>query len=97
VCQHFEGAKLIWLTISQSPNIKGLYDSLWRLLDLHLMNLVQLEEYRTKLYNEFSRRRVFLVLNDVWKEGGLEQVDLANGQGSVTLVTTTKPTCVEEI
>jgi hypothetical protein len=47
---------------------------------------VQLEEYRTKLYNEFSRRRVFLVLNDVWKEGGLEQFDLANGQGSIALV-----------
>jgi hypothetical protein len=30
---------------------------------------------------------VFLVLNDVWKEGGLEQLELANGQGSVTLVT----------
>jgi hypothetical protein len=52
------------------------------------MNLVQLEEYRAKPYNEFSRRRVFIVLNGVWKEGGLEQLDLANGQGKVTLVTT---------
>ncbi len=86
VCQRFEGAKLISFTITQTPNIKGLYDSLWRELDLHLLNLVQLEEYRTKLYNEFSRRRVFLVLNDVWKEGGLEQFDLANGQGSIALV-----------
>jgi hypothetical protein len=50
------------------------------------MNLVQLEEYRTTHYNEVSRIKVFLVLNDVWKEGGLEQLDLANGQGSVTLV-----------
>jgi hypothetical protein len=51
------------------------------------MNLVQLEEYRTKLYNELSRSKVLLVLDDVWKERDLEQLDLAKGQGSVTLVT----------
>jgi hypothetical protein len=28
VCQRFEGAKLISFTITQTPNIKGLYDSL---------------------------------------------------------------------
>ncbi|KAH8949237.1 hypothetical protein BDL97_10G021400 [Sphagnum fallax] len=52
------------------------------------MSSAQLEEYRTRLYNEFLRRRVFLVLDDVWNKGVLEQLDLAKGRGSVTLVTT---------
>jgi len=87
VRQHFEGGNLIWLTVSQNPNIKGLYDSLWRQLGVDGMKPMQLE-YRTRLYNEFLRTKVFLVLDDVWDEGVLEQLDLAKGRGSVTLVTT---------
>jgi len=88
VREHFKGGKLIWLTVSQTPNIKGLYDSFWRQLGLRPMSFAQLEEYRTRLYDEFLRRRVFLVLDDVWNKGVLEQLDLAKCQGSVTLVTT---------
>ncbi|CAM6029577.1 unnamed protein product [Sphagnum balticum] len=88
VCRHFGGGNLIWLTVSQTPSIKGLYDSLWRQLGVDGMKPMQLEEYRTRLYNEFLRTRVFLVLDDVWDEGVLEQLDLAKGRGSVTLVTT---------
>jgi Leucine-rich repeat (LRR) protein len=88
VREHFKGGKLIWLTVSQTPDIKGLYDSFCRQLGLMPMSFAQLEEYRTRLYNEFMRRRVFLVLDDVWNEGVLEQLDLAKGPGSVTLVTT---------
>jgi Leucine-rich repeat (LRR) protein len=88
VRKHFKGGNLIWLTVSQTPNIKGLYDSFCRQLDLMPMRVAQLEEYKTKLYNEFLKRRVFLVLDDVWNDGVLEQLDLAKGRGSVTLVTT---------
>ncbi len=89
VREHFKGGELMWLTVSQTPNIKGLYDSFCRQLGLSRpMSFAQLEEYRTGLYNEFLRRRVFLVLDDVWNKGILEQLDLAKGQGSVTLVTT---------
>jgi disease resistance protein RPS2 len=88
VREHFKGGKLIWLTVSQTPNIKGLYDSFCRQLGLRPMSFAQLGEYRTRLYNEFLRRRVFLVLDDVWNKGVLEQFDLAKGRGSVTLVTT---------
>ncbi|CAM6006315.1 unnamed protein product [Sphagnum balticum] len=87
VRKHFKGGELIWLTVSQTPNIKGLYDSFWRQLGLRPTSF-QLEEYRTRLYNEFLRRRVFIVLDDVWDKGVLEQLDLAKGRGSVTLVTT---------
>jgi Leucine-rich repeat (LRR) protein len=88
VRDHFKGGKLIWLVVSRTPNIKGLYDSFCRQLGLMPMNFAQLEEFRTRLYNEFLRRRVFLVLDDVWNKGVLEQLDLAKGPGSVTLVTT---------
>jgi Leucine-rich repeat (LRR) protein len=88
VREHFKVDKLIWLTVSQTPNIKGLYDSFCRQLGLCAMSSAQQEEYRTRLYNEFLRRRVFLVLDDVWNKGVLEQLDLAKGRGSVTLVTT---------
>ncbi len=88
VRQHFKAGKLIWLTVSQTPNIKGLYDGFCTQLGLSPMRFAQLEEYRRRLYNEFLRRRVFLVLDDVWNNGVLEQLDLAKGRGSVTLVTT---------
>ncbi len=65
VREHFKGGNLIWLTVSQTPNIKGLYGSFWRQSGLRPMSFAQLEEYRTRLYNEFLRRRVFLVLDDV--------------------------------
>ncbi len=88
VRDHSNGGKLIWLTVSQTPNIKGLYDSFCRQLGLRPIIFAQLEEYRTRLYIEFLRRRVFLILDDVWNKGVLEQLDLAKGRGSVTLVTT---------
>jgi hypothetical protein len=88
VRQHFKGGDLIWITVSQTPNIKGHYDSFCRQLGLGPMKCAQLEEYRTRLYNEFLRRRVFLVLDDVWNKGVLEHLDLAKGRGSVTLLTT---------
>ncbi|KAH9549418.1 hypothetical protein CY35_10G018900 [Sphagnum magellanicum] len=88
VREHFKGGELMWLTVSQPPNIKGLYDNFCRQLDLKPMRVAELEEYKTRLYNEFLRRRVFLVLDDVWNDGVLEQLDLAKGRGSVTLVTT---------
>ncbi|CAK9859213.1 unnamed protein product [Sphagnum jensenii] len=96
VREHFKGGKLIWLTVSQTPNIKVLYDSVCRQLGLMPMSFAQLEEYRTRLYNEFLRRRVFLVLDDVWNKGVLEQLDLAKGLGSVTLVTTRNQPVLEK-
>jgi len=79
---------LIWLTVSQTPNIKGFYDGFCTQLGLRPMRFAQLEDYRRRLYNEFLRRWVFLVLDDVWNDEVLEQLDLAKGRGSVTLVTT---------
>jgi hypothetical protein len=97
VRQHFEGGNLIWLTVSQNPDIKGLYDRLRRQLGVDGMKPMQLGEYRTRLYNEFLRTKVFLIIDDVWDEGVLEQLDLAKGRGSVTLVTTRNQPVLKKI
>jgi Leucine-rich repeat (LRR) protein len=96
VREHFKGGELIWLTVSQTPNIKGLYDSFCRQLGLKEIRVADLGEYRTRLYNEFLSRRVFLVLDDVWNQTVLEQLDLAKGPGSVTLVTTRNQPVLEK-
>ncbi|KAH8947009.1 hypothetical protein BDL97_11G017500 [Sphagnum fallax] len=96
VREHFKGGELIWLTVSQTPNIKELYDSFCRQLGLQEMRVADLGEYRTRLYNKFLSRRVFLVLDDVWSQRVLEQFDLAKGPGSVTLVTTRNQPVLEK-
>jgi Leucine-rich repeat (LRR) protein len=96
VREHFKGGELIWLTVSQTPNIKGLYDSFCRQLGLKEIRVADLGEYRSRLYNEFLSRRVFLVLDDVWNQTVLEQLDLAKGPGSVTLVTTRNQPVLEK-
>jgi Leucine-rich repeat (LRR) protein len=96
VREHFKGGDLIWLTVSQTPNIEELYDSFCRQLGLKEMRVADLGEYRTRLYNEFMSRRVFLVLDDVWNQRVLEQLDLAKGPGSVTLVTTRNQPVLEK-
>ncbi|CAK9860278.1 unnamed protein product [Sphagnum jensenii] len=96
VREHFKGGELIWLTVSQTPNIKELYDSFCRQLGLKEMRVPDLGEYRTRLYNKFLSRRVFLVLDDVWNQRVLEELDLAKGPGSVTLVTTRNQPVLEK-
>jgi len=45
-------------------------------------------DYKQKLEIELSRERVFLVLDDVWKDEDFDALDLGKGEGSVTLLTT---------
>jgi len=46
------------------------------------------EDYKLKLHSQFRQKRVFLVLDDVWKDKAFDSLDLAKGDGSVTLLTT---------
>jgi hypothetical protein len=41
-------------------------------------------DYKQKLESELSRKRVFLVLDDVWKDEDFDALDVAKGEGSVT-------------
>ncbi|CAM6009296.1 unnamed protein product [Sphagnum balticum] len=46
------------------------------------------EDYKRYLHTEFIQKRVFLVLDDVWKAKAFDSLDLAKGKGSVTLLST---------
>jgi len=85
---HFQGAKFIWRTVGQAPDIMALYRSLSEELGLKPELNVNAEDYKLKLYNQFTQKRVFLVLDDVWKDKAFDSLDLAKGRGSVTLLTT---------
>jgi hypothetical protein len=85
---HFQGAKFIWRTVGQTPDIMALYQSLREELGLKPELYVNAEDYKLKLYNQFRQRRVFLVLDDVWEDKAFDSLDLAKGKGSVTLLST---------
>ncbi|KAH8936860.1 hypothetical protein BDL97_17G107600 [Sphagnum fallax] len=85
---HFQGAKFIWLTVGQTPDIMAIYRSLSEELDFKPKLYLNSEDYKLKLYNQFRQKRVFLVLDDVWKDKAFDSLDLAKGDGSVTLLTT---------
>ncbi|CAM6050431.1 unnamed protein product [Sphagnum compactum] len=85
---HFQGAKFIWRTVGQTPDIMALYRSLSEELGLKPELNVKAEDYKLKLYPQFRRKRVFLVLDDVWKDKAFDSLDLEKGRGSVTLLTT---------
>jgi len=85
---HFQGAKFIWRTVGQTPDIMALYRSLSEELGLKPELNVNAEDYKLKLHSQFRRKRVFLVLDDVWQEEAFDSLDLAKGKGSVTLLTT---------
>ncbi len=91
---HFQGAIFIWRTVGQSPDIMALYWSLSEELDLKPELNLNAEDYKLKLHSQFRWKRVFLVLDDVWQEDAFDSLDLAKGEGSVTLLTTYKLYCM---
>ncbi len=85
---HFQGAKFIWRTVGQTPDIMAVYRSLSEELGLTPESNVTAEDYKLILSRHFRRKRVFLVLDDVWKDETFDSLDLARGKGSVTLFST---------
>jgi hypothetical protein len=85
---HFKGAKFIWCTVGQTPDIMALYRTLSAELGLKPQKNLNPEDYKLKLHSQFRQKRVFLVLDDVWKDKAFDSLDLAKGDGSVTLLTT---------
>jgi disease resistance protein RPS2 len=85
---HFQGAKFIWFTVGQTPDIMALYWTLSKKLHLDPELHANQEDYKHYLHTEFIQKRVFLVLDDVWKDKAFDSLDLAKGKGSVTLLST---------
>jgi len=92
---HFQGAMFIWLTVGQTPNIMVLYWRLSEKLGIKPESNANAEDYKLKLHSQFRGKRVFLVLDDVWKDKAFDSLDLAKGDGSVTLLTTRNQSLLE--
>jgi len=92
---HFQEAKFIWLTVGQTPNILALYRRLSEELGIKAESNANAEDYKLKLHSQLRGKRVFLVLDDVWKDKAFNSLDLAKGDGSVTLLTTRNQSLLE--
>ncbi|CAM6018613.1 unnamed protein product [Sphagnum balticum] len=92
---HFQEAKFIWRTVGQTPDIMALYRSLSEELGLKPELNANPEDYKLKLQSQFRRKRVFLVLDDVWQDKVFDTLDLAKGKGSVTLLSTRNQSLLE--
>jgi disease resistance protein RPS2 len=92
---HFQGAEFIWLTVGQTPDIMALYRTLSKKLHLDPDLYTNPEDYKRYLHTQFIQKRVFLVLDDVWKDKAFDSLDLAKGDGSVTLLSTRNQSLLE--
>jgi len=91
---HFQAC--IWLTVGQTPDIMALYRTLSKKLDLDPKLHANPEDFKRYLHTRFIQKRVFLVLDDVWKEKVFDSLDLAKGDGSVTLLSTRNQRVLEK-
>jgi len=94
---HFERDKFIWLTVGHDPDIMAVYRTLSAELGLEPEKTVIADDYKLKLYNQFRQRRVFLVLDDVWEVEAFNSLDLARGEGSVTMLSTRDQSILDRI
>jgi Leucine-rich repeat (LRR) protein len=85
---HFQGAMFIWLFVGQTPDIMALYRTLSKKLNLDPELHANPEDFKRYLHTQFVQRRVFLVLDDVWKDKAFDSLNLAKGKGSVTMLST---------
>jgi Leucine-rich repeat (LRR) protein len=92
---HFQGAMFIWLTVGQTPDIMTLYRTLSEELGLKPELHLNPEDYKCYLHTQFIQKRVFLVLDDVWQDKAFDSLDLAKGDGSVTLLSTRNRSLLE--
>jgi disease resistance protein RPS2 len=53
------------------------------------------KDYKHYLHIRFIQKKVFLVLDDIWKDKAFDSLDLAKGNGSVTLLTTRNQSLLE--
>ncbi|CAK9870248.1 unnamed protein product [Sphagnum jensenii] len=88
VHDHFRGVQFIRRSLGHKPDILSVYRSLSVEFDLEPNLYLNEKEYKPILLSLFKQRRVFLVIDDVWKEQAFNALDLAQGKGSVTLFST---------
>ncbi len=80
----------------ETPDIMTLYRSLSKKLGLNPELYVNPEDYKRYLHAQFIQKRMFLVLDDVWKDKTFDSLNLAKGDRSVTLLTTRNLSLLEK-
>ncbi|KAG0568377.1 hypothetical protein KC19_6G015700 [Ceratodon purpureus] len=88
---------IFWITIGQDAILPSLYLTMAKFLKDGVFEREYAsrneEDQRTYLISAFKKKKVLLILDDVWKQYShghsmMEWLDVAKGLGSVTLVTT---------
>jgi hypothetical protein len=91
--QEFGKESIIWITVGRDAKISDSYERMRKCLGV-LSDGGSLEDQRTQLVNEFSKRSVLLILDDIWDgivheyREMVDWLNIARGAGSVTVVTT---------
>jgi disease resistance protein RPS2 len=91
--QEFGKESIIWITVGRDAKISDSYECMRKCLRV-LSDGGSLEDQRTQLVNEFSKRSVLLILDDIWDgivheyKEMVDWLNIARGARSVTVVTT---------
>jgi Leucine-rich repeat (LRR) protein len=91
--QEFGKESIIWITVGRDAEISVIYGRMRKCLGVG-NDGGSLEDQRTQLVNEFLKRSVLLILDDIWDgivhefREMVDWLNIAGGAGSVTLVTT---------
>ena len=81
---------IIFITVSQSPNLKGILETMWKkIVRKKKPEFQNVEDAHRQLQQQLLRqdKPTLVVLDDVWSRTDLEKV-LFEGEGYKTLVTT---------
>jgi hypothetical protein len=91
--QEFGKESIIWITVGRDAEVSVVYERMRKCLRVGSHG-GSLEDQRTQLVNEFSKRSVLLILDDIWDgivheyREMVDWLNIAGGAGSVTVVTT---------
>ena len=84
------GNNIIFITVSQSPSLKGILETMWeKIVRRKKPEFQNVEDAHRQLQQQLLRqaKRTLVVLDDVWSRANLENL-LFKGEGYKTLVTT---------
>jgi Leucine-rich repeat (LRR) protein len=91
--QEFGKESIIWITVGRDAEVSAMYERMRKCLGVS-SDGGTLEDQRTQLVNEFSKRSVLLILDDIWDgmvhmyKEMVDWLNIAGGAGSVTVITT---------
>jgi disease resistance protein RPS2 len=97
---------ILWITVGLDARISNLYKTMGKFLNDGVFEDKYAhhnqEDQRTYLQNAFAKKKIFLILDDVWGEPCDHQemmywLNVALGPGSTTLITTRSKTVLSKV